>query len=114
MNNVFLWGESPGRLGKRGGCDAGLVVQTETVTNYSNGGCGKSSTFGGNEPALNVAQQIACQKAFGNTFTFQQCFSLGGIWAGFPKIVIDGAGHERTGICGFRKCSPNEQTGLCK
>ena len=117
LSNVFLWGESPGRLGKgRGGCDVGLVVKTETVTvtDNSNGGCGKSSTFGGNEPALTLAQQIACQKAFGNALTFQQCFSLGGIWATLAKVVIDGAGHERTGVCGFKKCSPNEQTGLCK
>ena len=114
LEQCFSLGGKSWTVGKEGGCDAGLVVQSETVTNYSNGGCGKSSTFGGNEPALNVAQQIACQNAFGNALTFQQCFSLGGIWSSLPKIVIDEAGQKRTGLCGFKKCSPNEQTGLCK
>ena len=117
LEQCFSLGGKSWTVGKgSGGCDVGLVVKTETVTvtDNSNGGCGKSSTFGGNEPALTLAQQIACQKAFGNALTFQQCFSLGGIWATLAKVVIDGAGHERTGVCGFKKCSPNEQTGLCK
>jgi len=87
-----------------GGCDAGLVVKTETVTvtDNSNGGCGKSSTFGGSEPALTPAQKSACITAFSEALTFQQCSSLGGIWVSLLKPGIDGAGHERTALCGSR------------
>ena len=84
-----------------GGCDAGLAVQTqpETVADDSNGegGCGRSSTFGGSGPALTQAQKSACITAFNKALTFQQCSALGGIWGGLPPN-IDG----RTGLCGWR------------
>ena len=102
LEQCFSLGGKSWTVGKEGGCDAGLVVKTETVTvtDNSNGGCGQSSSFGGSGSALNVAQQIACQTAIGNALTFQQCFSLGGIWASVPKLFIDEAGRKRTGLCG--------------
>ena len=84
-----------------GGCDAGLVVQTETVTvpDYSNGGCARSSSFGGSEPALTPAQMSACVTAVSKASTFKQCFSLGGAWESLPEKKVVTVEGERTGDC---------------
>ena len=46
------------------------------VTLY--GGCARSSSFGGSEPALTLAQKSACITAVDKAENLEQCFSLGG------------------------------------
>jgi hypothetical protein len=45
---------------------------------YANGGCAKSSSFGGSGPALNAAQQYACGEALTYASNTSECSQLGG------------------------------------
>jgi len=63
----------------------------------ANGGCGKSSSFGGSGPALTLAQQAACNFAiYGsmpgiNVYTganFNQCNSLGTVINYYQNVCI--------------------------
>jgi hypothetical protein len=62
-----------------------VVAQATVFDPTANGGCGKSSSYGGTGPVLNAGQQQACGEAFGEAFTDEynasQCSALGGnLW----------------------------------
>jgi hypothetical protein len=76
--------------GAVGACQVGMIQTVIAAlpvwSPTANGGCGKSSSFGGTGPVLNAAQQQACGEAFSEAFTDEynasQCSALGGnLWS---------------------------------